>query len=376
MGAFCAIKSKLNGNVIDIQKASMKPGTLLDAFPPKTTDNDNQLWEFIADVANPGYYFIKSKLSGDVIDIQENPNKTIGLLDAFPQKTTDHQNQLWGFVPDPAGSEYFFIRSQQSGFVIGIEHGSTKPGVGLDAHPQNLTGTDDQLWAPVGGKFPSPLLSRYTFGLDWFRINNTRSGNIFSTATDTDYVGFSLTVQNKPTKTLVKSMGNLSNGAYAVDLKFSNEEVSNHDKVVIAYHIVNSSKGEASATAYLQQTLGKLANAAAQALANDAAEDIGAAIGAAIGTAIPVPLLGSALGALGGWLVGDFWGVAFPNCDGPVAAGIHIYTGAELRRLTLEESGGDGKEYGSLERNPGVNSPSGCGSNSNYDVYWTVDSIS
>lgn len=376
MGTYCAIKSKLNGNVIDIQKASMKPGTLLDAFPPKETDNDNQLWEFIADDANQGYYFIKSKLSGDVIDIQQNPDKTNGLLDAFPQKTSSQQNQLWGFVPDPAGSDYFFIRSKQNGVVIGIEHGSTQAGAGLDVHAQNLTGTDDQLWAPVGGKFPSPLVSRYTFGLDWFRINNTRSGNIFSTATDTDYVGFSLTVQNKTSKTLVKSMGSLSNGVYGVNLAFSNEEVPDHEKVVIAYHIVNSSNGEASATAYLQQTLGKLANAAVHALANDAAEDIGAAIGAAIGTAIPVPLIGSALGALGGWLVGDLWGVAFPNCDGPVAAGIHVYSGAELRRLTLEEIGGGGIQYGSLERNPGVNSPSGCGSNSNYDVYWTVTSVS
>ncbi|MGA2488500.1 MAG: hypothetical protein ABSF49_21380, partial [Roseiarcus sp.] len=139
----------------------------------------------------------------------------------------------------------------------------------------------------------------------------------------------SLTVNNRPTKTLVKSMGDLSNGVYGVDLIFSDEEVWDDDKVVIAYHIVNNSSGEASATAYLQQTLGKLADVAVQALANDASE-VGAAIGTAIGTAIPVPLVGSALGALAGWLVGDFWGVAFPNCDGPVAAGIHIYTGAEL----------------------------------------------
>ena len=83
-----------------------------------------------------------------------------------------------------------------------------------------------------------------------------------------------------------------------------------------------------------------------------------------------MPLLGSALGALAGWLVGDFWGFAFPDCDGPVAAGVHIYTGAQLRALVLTK--GDGRQYGSLDNNPGVASPSGCGSNSNYDVYWTV----
>ena len=372
MSTYCAIKNKLNGNVIDIERASTKSGTLLDAFPPKEAENDNQLWEFIADNANPGYYFIKSKLSGDVIDIQENPDKTIGLLDAFPQKASGQDNQLWGFVPDHAGSEYYFIRSKQGGHVIDVQGASTKSGVVLDAHQQKTTGTENQLWTPVGGKFPPALLPRYSFGLDWFRINNTRSGNIFGTSKDTDYVGFSLTVNNKSTKTLVKSMGDLSNGVYGVDLIFPGEEVWDDDKVVIAYHIVNNSNGEASATAYLQQTLGKLADVAVQALAKDAAEDVGEAIGAAIGTAIPVPLVGSALGALAGWLVGDVWGVAFPKCDGPVAAGVHIYTGAELRGLILKELGGGGKQYGSLENNPGVNSPSGCGSNSNYDVYWTV----
>ena len=214
-------------------------------------------------------------------------------------------------------------------------------------------------------------LREYFFALDWFRINNTRSGNIWSTAKDTDYVGVSLTTENG-TKTLVKSVGNLTNGTYSVDLMFGGVEVPDDHKVIFAYHIINSSVGETSATAYLQQTLGTLTNAAAKAAATAAAEDIGAAIGAALGTAIPVPLIGSALGALAGWLVGDAWGIAFPFCDGPVATGVHIYTGAELRRMMLEELGGAGEQYGSLENNPGVNSPDGCGSNSNYDVYWTV----
>ena len=39
------IKSKLDGNVIDTQRASTKGGALLDSFPQKTTGTDNQLWE-------------------------------------------------------------------------------------------------------------------------------------------------------------------------------------------------------------------------------------------------------------------------------------------------------------------------------------------
>ena len=98
MSTYFAIQSKLSGNVIDIQEASTKPGALLDAFSQKTSDSDNQLWEFIPDPAGSGHYFIKSKLSGNVIDIQQASTKPGALLDAFSQKTSDSDNQLWRVV--------------------------------------------------------------------------------------------------------------------------------------------------------------------------------------------------------------------------------------------------------------------------------------
>ena len=70
MSNYCSIKNKLSGNVIDFQGASMKAGALLDAFSQKTTDNDNQLWEWILDPAGSDYCFIRSKLNGNVIDVQ------------------------------------------------------------------------------------------------------------------------------------------------------------------------------------------------------------------------------------------------------------------------------------------------------------------
>jgi Ricin-type beta-trefoil lectin domain-like len=82
--------------VIDIKKSG-GTGALLDAFPPKKTDNDNQLWEFVPDPGGSGYYFIKSKLDGDVIDIKKSGG-TGALLDAFPMKKTDNDNQLWMVV--------------------------------------------------------------------------------------------------------------------------------------------------------------------------------------------------------------------------------------------------------------------------------------
>jgi hypothetical protein len=163
MSTYCAIKSKLSGNVIDIQEASTKSGALLDAFPPKTSGNDNQLWEFVADPKGSGYYFIKSKLSGNVIDIQEASTKSGALLDAYPQKTAGSDNQLWTFVPDSAAAGYYFIRSKLSGNVIDIQGASTKAGALLDAFPQKTKSADNQLWKVVDGAFPAPV---YT-GISW-----------------------------------------------------------------------------------------------------------------------------------------------------------------------------------------------------------------
>jgi hypothetical protein len=154
-GTYYFIKSKLNGDVIDIVGASTAPGAGLDSYPQKTTGTANQLWEFVIDPAGSGYYFIKSQLNGNVIDIEGASTKADTLLDAYPQKTTGTDNQLWEFVADPAGSGYCFIKSKLNGNVIDIQGASTNPGTLLDAYPWKLNGYDNQLWTVVGGSFPS-----------------------------------------------------------------------------------------------------------------------------------------------------------------------------------------------------------------------------
>jgi hypothetical protein len=149
------IQSKLDGNVIDIAGASTKSGAGLDVYPQKATGADNQLWEFILDPAGSGYYFIKSKLNGNVIDIQDASTKSGALLDAYPQKAAAADNQLWEFVLDPAGSGYYFIVSKLNGYVIDIQGASTKSGALLDTYPLKVTGYDNQLWAAAGGDFPA-----------------------------------------------------------------------------------------------------------------------------------------------------------------------------------------------------------------------------
>jgi hypothetical protein len=149
MPTFVFLKSKLNGNVIDILGASPTPDTGLDAFPQKASGTENQLWQFVPDPAGSGFFFIKSMLNGNVIDIQGASTAPDTKLDSFPQKTTGTDNQLWQFVSDPAGSGYSFIKSKLNGNVIDIQGASTAAGAPLDAFPQKTTGTDNQLWIAV-----------------------------------------------------------------------------------------------------------------------------------------------------------------------------------------------------------------------------------
>lgn len=167
MANYYSIESKLNKNVIDILGAAKAPGTALDSFTANSPVSDNQLWEFVLDPAGTGYYFIKSKLSGNVIDIEQGES-TVGLkdgalLDAFPQKTAppdgpwEADNQLWQFVEDPAGSGYCFIMSRLNGNVIDIQGASKALATPLDAYPMKAQNTDNQLWKVVGGSFPKTI---------------------------------------------------------------------------------------------------------------------------------------------------------------------------------------------------------------------------
>ncbi len=89
--------------MIDIHGASDMPvakGTLIDAYPQKSKDYDNQLWMPVADVTLPGYSFFQSKLTDEegaplVIDIQGSLNNLGTPIDAWPQKSKGYQNQLW-----------------------------------------------------------------------------------------------------------------------------------------------------------------------------------------------------------------------------------------------------------------------------------------
>jgi hypothetical protein len=224
-------------------------------------------------------------------------------------------------------------------------------------------------WKDIGGTFPTavPSVALYRFSLDSFEIRNTRSRH-----EDTDYVAFTVMVGNGPPQTLQKAMGNLNNGTFSVGLPIGPVPIAAYQPAVVNYLILNSGhQSQADIEATLTKVANSLAGAGAQAAASAIGAGVGTLVGASIGGVV-VPIIGSALGALAGWLVGEVTGVLFANCDGPVAAQQVPFTGTDLWRKT--SAGGDAQPvvFRTSTDNPGIDSPVGCGSNSDYVVNWSV----
>jgi LGFP repeat-containing protein len=101
-----------------------------------------------------------------------------------------------------------------------------------------------------------------------------------------------------------------------------------------------------------------------QQVADKGAGALGAAVGTAIGGGVG-GVIGAAVGAVLGYLAGLGIGALFVDCDG-VVAGDTVFVSA----ATWNDAVGNGpmvvtKTY------PGLESPGGCGDNSNYEVTWT-----
>src|SRR5580704_18153678 len=91
--------------VIDVEEGgSSTPvkGAYLDVHTQN--GHNNQLWEFEADPATPGYFFIRSQQANtegqtqyiDIHGVADAKEMTDGArLDAYAKDSVFHQNQLW-----------------------------------------------------------------------------------------------------------------------------------------------------------------------------------------------------------------------------------------------------------------------------------------
>jgi hypothetical protein len=175
------IQSRLNGNVIDIQGNSTNQGALLDAFPPKVGTRSlsgptqfaaNQTWEILPDPAGSSHFIIQNPGTGHCIDIQLNSTNKGAVLDAHTHKQSNNQNQLWDFLPDQYDSGYFLIQNPQTGYVIEIENGSSTQGASLVVNPRRLFGNNFQLWSGVDQNWAAPTIPALTL------VNGNWQGNL------------------------------------------------------------------------------------------------------------------------------------------------------------------------------------------------------
>lgn len=188
------------------------------------------------------------------------------------------------------------------------------------------------------------MANEFTFVLESFQITDTRSLH-----KDTDYVSFSMVVnpqngKGKP-QTLKKSMGDLNNGTFSVNLSFPNVVVNPTDTVTLSYLIVNSGHKSPSDIESILEKGG------VDLLSYGASE---------------IPYLGSAIAPLASWFGNELVGIINVDCDGVVAAERDTFTYADLMGKT------QGGPFTQTTRHPGTNSPTGCGRNSNYFVTWQM----
>ncbi len=258
----------------------------------------------------------------------------------------------------------------------------------------------------------------YTISIQSVTAVNTRSGSIAShlgpfsvDSKDTDFISLTASVAGGTAEAICSCnaspgrasgawmLGNLANGETGQPQDLGpnglpgpvggdiSVTVPDDDQIAFNYFATNYGEGTASSAVQLLQMVSqKLATAGASALASAAGSALGASVGAAIGTGT-IPLVGSGLGALAGWAVGDAWGVAFPGCDGPVAAAMHAYSAYDLYLLTSSTAPPTSPTSGpnlfrphsftEVDVHPAPGSArlvtqAGCGSNPVYQVQWTI----
>lgn len=212
--------------------------------------------------------------------------------------------------------------------------------------------------APQTTTVPPFQPAHYTATLESVTITNTRSRDA-----DSDKISASVAVGSDPAVTLIKDMGDVDNGTYALHLRLPTVLVDD-PKTGFAFNYLVLNSGHKSweeTNAVLKKVGDGLASAGAKA----AASAVGAAVGATAGGVV-LPVIGSIIGAAAGWLVGELTGLITADCDGPVAAEQVAATGQQLWANT--QSG----VWRHTTFHPGTDSACGCGSNSAYLTTWAI----
>ena len=222
-------------------------------------------------------------------------------------------------------------------------------------------------WTPVTANVHLP--TRYNFSVDFVKVDKTRS-----TTTDTDTSQSSVSPGNWPAQSAVQFLGTLGgtspSEAQTNLLDFQPVAVELGEFAIFNYQIVNKGSPDPNVVGPALASAGNsLASQALQSIVKQLASGVTKIATVAIGTASGVPVLGSILGVIGSWLVGQLTAIIFADCDGLVAVEQVVIAGSDLFNKTASGP------YTTTTIHPGTDSPAGCGPNSKYEVTWSITRV-
>lgn len=150
MSEYYFIASKLNGNVLDINGANPASGTQIISYPQKSSGTDNQLWTLVPtgpkdSAGGQSQYYIQSRLNNYVLDIQGGSTQSGTPIISFPINSPASNNQIWQIIESDTEG-YFYIVSLLNGYVLDISGANTAPGTPIISFPQKSPAGDNQLW--------------------------------------------------------------------------------------------------------------------------------------------------------------------------------------------------------------------------------------
>jgi hypothetical protein len=137
------------GLVMDVKKANTTPPADIQIYTQHTPAHDNQLWTFEPSSANPGYFFIKSKLGHNlVIDVNVDVGAAADKGDKLQTNTQNsNDSQLWrlGGLIGPIGSWITIESLLGHHFVVDVVGNKTAPKTPLNIWPYGSAKLN-QLW--------------------------------------------------------------------------------------------------------------------------------------------------------------------------------------------------------------------------------------
>jgi hypothetical protein len=231
---------------------------------------------------------------------------------------------------------------------------------------------DGQAWSNqhAGTEFRAP--QRYSISVDFVRAVKTRAF-----ANDTDAAMLSVAAGNEAARIKTQWIGEIGGGVGGPDslqtnhLKIVPVTVELAEPMSFSYIVVNNRHApQDKILAALENGGNSLSLAGSSSMQEDIAKGVVKFVSVQIIGAIgdSVPVVGSILVALRGWLADKFIEVVFESCDGLVAVELRAMMGRDLFMMT-----DNGKKTVKITTpHTGTDSPLACGDESEYEVTWTI----